>query len=242
MTQGADAVVTTVHPMGSDHDTQRRIGVEGTPVIAQAARDAGVARLVHLSTAGVYDRSPGVGDVDESSPLVPDGADAYAVTKRDTDAALAEVDGLTTVLVRPPAILGPGETSVWNTLRPADIRDDEDERHAVPDKTFAWVHLDDLVSLVADVATSRVKTSDDPESGPVEGGCTAVNVAGSEKATTRDYFETVTKAVGVDPVWDDAPAWTGRILADRAHGWGWSPRVSLGQALAEIDEGLRTRD
>ncbi len=111
-------------------------------------------------------------------------------------------------------------------LRPADIRDDEEERHAVPDKTFAWVHLDDLVSLVADVATSRVKTSDDPERGPVEGGCTAVNVAGSERATTRDYFETVTKAVGVDPVWDDAPAWTGRILADRAHGWGWSPRVT----------------
>ncbi len=24
-------------------------------------------------------------------------------------------------------------------------------------------------------------------------------------------------------VWDDAPAWTGRILADRARGWGWAP-------------------
>ena len=116
--EGAHAVVTTVHPMGTDYETQHRIGVEGTPVIAKAARDAGVERLVHLSTAGVYDRSPGVGDVDESSPLVPDDADAYAVTKRDTDAALAAVDGLTTVLVRPPAILGPGETSIWNTLRP----------------------------------------------------------------------------------------------------------------------------
>jgi nucleoside-diphosphate-sugar epimerase len=237
--EGADAVVTTVHPMGTDPENQRRIGVEGTPVLAKAARDAGVDVLVHLSTAGVYDRTAGVGDVDESSRLVPDDADAYGVTKRDTDAALAEVDGLTVVLVRPPAILGPGETSVWNTLRPANMRDSEDERHAVPDKTFAWVHLDDLVTLVADVATGRVKTSTDPASGPLEGGCTAVNVAGAEAATTRDYFETVTRAVGVEPVWDDEPAWTGAILADRARGWGWAPKVRLDQALAEIDEGLR---
>ena len=48
--RGASAVVTTVHPMGSDRATQHRIAVEGTPVIARAARDAGVARLVHVST------------------------------------------------------------------------------------------------------------------------------------------------------------------------------------------------
>ncbi len=132
--EGADAVVTTVHPMGTALENQHRIGVEGTPVLARAARDAGVDRLVHISTAAVYDRSPGVGDVDESSALVDDDANAYAVTKRDTDAALAEIDGLTTVLVRPPAILGPGETSIWNTLRPGDIRDDEAERHAVPEQ------------------------------------------------------------------------------------------------------------
>ena len=40
-----------------------------------------------------------------------------------TDAALAQVGGLTTVLVRPPAIMGAGDTSVWNTLRPQEIRD-----------------------------------------------------------------------------------------------------------------------
>ena len=239
--KGADAVVSTVHPMGTDFENQHRIGVEGTPVLARAARDAGVDRLVHVSTAGVYDRSPGVGDVDESSALVPDGSGAYGVTKRDTDAALAEIDGITTVLVRPPAILGPGETSIWNTLRPADIRDDEDERHAVPDKTFAWVHLDDLVTLIADVATGRIETATDPDRGPVEGGCTAVNVA-AEKATLRDYYETVTGALGIEPVWDDEPAWTGAILAGRARRWGWSPTVELEQALAEIDEGLRTGD
>ena len=50
----------------------------------------------------------------------------------------------------------------------------------------------------------------------------------------------VTGALGVEPIWDEAPGWTGRILAGRAQGWGWAPTVDLGRALAEIDEGLRT--
>ncbi len=236
---GASAVVTTVHPMGTDRETQHLIAVEGTPVLARAARDALVARLVHISTAAVYDRSPGAGDVDEASPLVADDGDAYAVTKRDTDAALAEVDGLTRVILRPPAILGPGESSVWNSVRPNMIRNEEEARHAVPEQSFAWVHVDDLAALTADVASGRVKTSTDPGRGPVLGACTVVNVADGP-ATARDYYETVTKALGVEPVWDDGPAWTGRILAGRAHGWGWAPTVDLARALAEIDQGLRT--
>lgn len=237
--QDASAVVTTVHPMGTDRATQHRVAVEGTPVLARAARDAGVPRLVHVSTAAVYDRSPGTGDVHEGSPLVTDDANAYAVTKRDTDLALADVDGLTRVILRPPAILGPGETSVWNTLRPAEIRAEVKARRAIPQQSFAWVHVDDLAALAADVATGRLATATDPEEGPVEGGCTAVNVA-AEPATARDYYETVTAAVGVDPVWDDAPAWTGRILTDRARAWGWAPRVDLARALQELREGVRS--
>jgi 2-alkyl-3-oxoalkanoate reductase len=235
---GADAAVTTVHPMGSDEPVQRRTGVQGTADFARAAAAAGVERFVHVSTAAVYDRSPGVGDVDESSPLVADDAGDYPVTKRDADLAVADVDGLTRVLLRPPAILGAGESSVWNTLRPAAIRSDEAAQHAVPEQSFAWVHVDDLVAFAADVASGRVATAADPSAGPVAGACTAVNVSAGS-ATLRDYYETVTRAVGVTPVWDDEPAWTGRILADRAHGWGWTPAVGLDRALDEIAQGLR---
>jgi len=236
---GANAVVTTVHPMGTDRETQHRIAVEGTPVLARAARDAGVSRLVHISTAAVYDRSPEGGDVDEASPLVADDANAYAATKRDTDTALADVDGITRVILRPPAILGAGESSIWNTLRPAEIRDNEPVRRNVPRQSFAWVHVEDLASLAADVALARIPVSTDPETGPVEEGCTVVNVAAGP-ATTRDYYETVTRALGVEAVWDEGPAWTGRILAERAHRWGWAPTIDLPRALAEIDDGLRT--
>ena len=200
----------------------------GRATFATAARDAGAATLVHVSTAAVYDRAPDTGDVGEDADLVDDDAGDYGVTKRDADAALAAIDGITRVLVRPPAILGPGETSVWNTLRPQGMRDDESQRHAVPDATFAWVHVDDLAALIADVATGRIDLPD---------GCTPVNVA-AEPATQRDYFETVAGALGVEPVWDDGPGWTGSIVADRAHALGWTPTVTLAAALREIADGL----
>lgn len=237
---GATAALTTVHPMGSDRATQHRIGVEGTTAFARAAASAGVQRLIHISTAGVYDRSPGVGDVDESSALVPDDANDYGVTKRDTDRALAEVDGVTRVLLRPPAILGPGPTSTWNTLRPDSMRTEGEAREAIAEQTFPWVHLTDLASLAADLATGQIPDAADPVRGPVPHACTPLNVAASsgERATKRDYFEAVTGALGVEPVWEDAPAWTGRILADRAHAWGWAPTVDLDEALAELVAGV----
>lgn len=234
---GADALVTTVHPLGSGREDQRRIGLDGTLVIAEAAVAAAVPLLVHVSTAAVYDRSPGVGDITEDSDLVGDDANAYAVVKRDVDEALGRIAGTTRVLLRPPAILGPGDTSVWNTVQPAAIGRDESRRHAIADQTFAWVHVDDLAAVAADLATGAIATSDDPSVGPVKDGCTAVNVANGP-ATQRDYLGAVTSALGVEPTWDDEPAWTGQVRADRAHGWGWSPRVSLDDALAELKAGL----
>jgi nucleoside-diphosphate-sugar epimerase len=72
----------------------------------------------------------------------------------------------------------------------------------------------------------------------VAGGCTPVNVAAGP-ATQRDYLGAVTDALGVDPVWEDEPAWTGQIVSDRARRWGWAPQVSLDEALEELRAGLR---
>lgn len=235
---GADALVTTVHPLGGDRDEQRRIGLDGTLVIAEAAGEAGVPLIVHTSTAGVYDRSPETGDVTEESELVPDDANDYSVIKRDIDAALERLGGTTRVLVRPPMILGPGESSVWNTVHPASVAKDESRRHAVADATAAWVHVTDLAAITADLATGAIPVRDDVAAGPLLGGCTPVNVAAA-RATQRDYLGAVCDALGVEPVWEDKPAWTGRIVADRAQGWGWTPQVSLDEALAELRSGLR---
>ena len=153
----------------------------------------------------MYDRGPDVGDVDESAALVHDDAGDYPVTKRDTDAALAQVHGITRILVRPPAILGPGPTSIWNTLRPRAMAREESARRTNPDKTFAWVHVDDLAEVLADLATEGISSPpEDVERGPLYGGRTAVNVA-SGPATQREYVTVVNGALGVEPVWTMDP-------------------------------------
>ena len=197
--------------------------------------------MVHISTAAVYDRSPDVGDIDESSPLVSDDGGDYAVTKRDTDAALAEVRGLTGVLVRPPAVLGAGESSMWNSVVPSTGPSCASAaRRAVPEATFAWVHVADLAAFVADLATGTILRAADAQDGPVEGVWTPANVA-AEPATSMDYYGTVAGALGVEPHWQDGPAWSGEIRTDRARSWGWLPHVGLAEALSEVEDGLRAQ-
>ena len=90
------------------------------------------------------------------------------------------------------------------------------------------MHVDDLAALAADVAAGKDRVAADPADGPVEQGFTVVNVAAGP-ATARDYYETVTGALGVEPIWDEAPGWTGRILAGRAQGGAGSrPWTSVG--------------
>ena len=71
-----------------------------------------------------------------------------------------------------------------------------------------------------------VACADDPEQGPVEGGCTPVNVVGGT-GTQRDYLGAVTEALGLEPVWEEGEAWTGTLVADRARRWGWTPQMDL---------------
>ena len=73
---GADAVVTTVHPMGSDRSVQEQVGVEGTATLARAAAAAGVDRLVHLSTAASTTGRPGR----STSPRTPPWSGTTATT------------------------------------------------------------------------------------------------------------------------------------------------------------------
>ncbi|WP_242494840.1 hypothetical protein [Nocardioides zhouii] len=102
------------------------------------------------------------------------------------------------------------------------------------------MHADDLAAIIADVATGAIPVRDDVSAGPVIGGCTPVNVASGDAATQRDYLGAITDTLGLEPTWDDKPAWTGQIRADRARGWGWTPQVSLDDALAELRAGLRS--
>lgn len=233
---GVRSVVNTVHPM-QDDDGPQETAVGWAAALAAAARHADVPLFVHVSTTSVYEREGDTGDVDELSPMVADDANEYAVTKRDTELRLGEVDGITRVLVRPTAILGAGESSIWNTLQPERIRTDGSARTDDPQRTFGWVHVRDLADLIADVATGRIPLSQDARRGPVPGLATPVNAV-SGNVPLSDYLGRVCDSVGVEPVWETRDAFCAELRSERARDWGWSPKVSFEQAMAELVQGL----
>lgn len=85
------------------------VNVEGTRILAEESRDAGVRRIVYCSTEGVH------GDVrqppgSEESPIAPE--DFYQQSKWEGELAIREVaagGGLEISILRPTAIYGPGD-------------------------------------------------------------------------------------------------------------------------------------
>lgn len=95
------------------------VTVGGTERLAKACRDAGVRRLVHLSSIGVHD-SKFVGVIDGSTPVAPPRDDWYGRTKARAEDVLREEEqrGLSVAILRPGCVYGPyGFTFVINPLR-----------------------------------------------------------------------------------------------------------------------------
>ena len=89
-----------------------------------------------------------------------------------------------------------------------------------PDKSFAWIHVDDLAAAIAGLAVGEYAAGDDPEQGPVEGGCTPVNIS-AEHATQGDYLGAVGSTLGNEPTWtDEDPGPAGCATTARAAGAG----------------------
>jgi predicted dehydrogenase len=106
--RGCDAVVHCAVGTSWKPEETRRVTVEGTRTVAEAAHAAGVKRFVHISTLFVHQRE-GLAVVDESSPLNPPETDGYGKAKLEAERALATVaqKGLSTVVLRPTRIYGP---------------------------------------------------------------------------------------------------------------------------------------
>jgi nucleoside-diphosphate-sugar epimerase len=91
--------------------------VGGTRNVIAACRDAGVRRLVHVSTEAVLLAGEPLVNVNEEAPRRPDSSSPYAATKAMAEELVVEAnyDGLETVVVRPRFVWGAGDT----TLLPA---------------------------------------------------------------------------------------------------------------------------
>jgi len=235
-----EVVVHAAATAGPDLATAAAVNVEGTRRLLQAALEAGTPRFVHVSTTSVYaDPSDDVRVVDEDAPLVAgDDEDAgpYARTKADADRLLlAEGPGPGLAILRPPAVLGAGPTSTWGTRVPTAIA--EGRGFPAPrGRTFAFVHVEDLVDAIVAAAA----LDDTVPTPPTEGAASAplvANVVGGH-VTVADYLDAVVDllpdAVPERPGTDEA-AWTGRYATDRLPRLlGIAPHRSFRAGMAEI--------
>lgn len=111
--KGAQIVIHSAAALRGKLAEQYAANREGTRSLATAASDAGVERLVHISTISVYGYR-NTYDVTEDTPPAP-GTDPYGVSKLAAEVALREVAAerkLLFSIIRPGMIYGP-RSGMW---------------------------------------------------------------------------------------------------------------------------------
>lgn len=148
---GCDAVIHTAAVVSNavDLDEQWRVNVLGTRRVIEAARDAGVRRVVHLSSIRAFSDIAFPDGVTEDHPVRPDG-NPYVDTKIASEhvALQAHAAGeIEATIIRPGDVYGPG--SVPWVLKPLDaIRSGQFLLPARGAGIHSPVYVDDLVAGV----------------------------------------------------------------------------------------------
>jgi nucleoside-diphosphate-sugar epimerase len=143
---GVDTVFHNVAqvPLAKDRALFWTVNRDGTEILLDAARDAGVGKVVHTSSSAVFgipSRNP-VDDGVEPRPL-----EAYGEAKLAAErvvAAAVERHGLDVTIIRPRTILGHGRLGIFQILF-----DWVEEGRRIPvlgkgDNLYQFVHADDL--------------------------------------------------------------------------------------------------
>ena len=123
----ADAIVHIAGLISGSKEEFDTVNVGGTAAMIEAARAAGVRRLVHISSLAA--REPGLS--------------AYGASKQGSEALVA-ASGLDWTIIRPPAVFGPGDRETLELFKMA-------RRGIValpPRGRFSVIHVEDLCRLI----------------------------------------------------------------------------------------------
>jgi dihydroflavonol-4-reductase len=179
--RGADAVV---HLAGAVSAVRERefveTNVEGTRAVAEAAKDAGIARFVHISSLAAAGTGSIAAPRREDDPPAP--LTAYGRSKLRAEQIVAELIGPQSVVLRPGVVYGPGDRAMLPLFRMA-------ARGVLPlvgrpGAAYTMIYVDDLLHAI-DAAMERT----------LDGGETLF-VGHPRPVSARELLEGIRVAVG----------------------------------------------
>ncbi|MGI9302370.1 MAG: NAD-dependent epimerase/dehydratase family protein [Gammaproteobacteria bacterium] len=194
---GADTVfhlVSNFRTASGPPESYRRINVDGTLTVLEAASAAGVKRFVHCSTIGVHGHVEST-PATEESPYNP--GDLYQETKTEAErriiAFMPQAADLEVVIVRPCSMYGPGDMRMLKMFKMLAKRlffivgPCRENFHAV--------YIDDVVEGFMRILNT-----------PDIGGETFI-IGGREYLPLKQYIDLAAEAVGAPPPILKFPYW-----------------------------------
>ena len=182
---GVDAVVHTASALPSYPVEQiRRVIVDGTTSVLEAATGARVDRAVHISSTAVYGL-PSFGPTTERCPRGP--VDPYSRAKAEAEVVCERyrASGLCLPILRPKTFLGPGRMGLFAML----FEWAEEGRHfpvlGRGDVRIQMLAMPDLLDAVEAVLRADPAVAND-----------TYNIAAAEFGTLRQDFQAVLDAAG----------------------------------------------
>lgn len=176
--------------------------VRGTENVLEAARAAGVKRLVHLSTEAVLVDGTPLVKANETWPIPARHIGDYPSTKAEAERRVVSVNSadFTTVVVRPRFIWGHGDTSA---VLPGLV-------DAVRTKRFRWFSGGHYLTSTCHVVNCVEGTLLAAEKGR---GGEAYFLTDGEPVVFRDFVTALLKTQGVDPGTRSVPFGVAAVLA-----------------------------
>jgi len=136
-----------------DKRIYRDINVTGTQNVMECALEAGVAKVVHVSTGGIYGK-PRDYPFSEESPVGPVRFSEYFQTKYEGDLIAWEVHkskGLPLVMIYPCAVLGAGDPKTTGQYI-KDILYRRMPATVLHDSILTWVYVKDVAEAIVRAA------------------------------------------------------------------------------------------
>jgi nucleoside-diphosphate-sugar epimerase len=106
--RGCELVFHCAYDFAGTKDQQRRVAIESTRNVGEAALEFGLARMVHVSSFAIYAPMQN-GDLTEDSPW-PNCKDSYVLAKREAERLFRQLhrtQRLPVVIVQPTLVYGP---------------------------------------------------------------------------------------------------------------------------------------